>query len=154
MKYLYAFDLSMSCTGIAIFDLDTYKPVHISSIKTNNKDTYGVRLHVIREYIKGLIKQYPPYEVAIERGFSRFNNSTQVTYRVHGVINELLKDYEQCYYPPKDVKATILNGNASKKQVQEKIKKLYPEIKFNNEDESDAFAVGLTHLKKKYELKL
>lgn len=154
MKYLYAFDLSMSCTGIAIFDLDTYKPVHISSIKTNNKDTYGVRLHVIREYIKGLIKQYPPYEIAIERGFSRHNTATQVLYRVHGVTNELLKDYKQYYYAPKTVKSTIVSGDATKKRIQDYIKKKFPEIEFNNEDESDAFAVGLTHLKKKYELKL
>ena len=35
MLYLWAFDLSMDNTGIAIFDLHTYKPLHITSIKTN-----------------------------------------------------------------------------------------------------------------------
>lgn len=37
--YLWAFDLSMDNTGIAIFDLNTYEPIYITSIK-NNKNIY------------------------------------------------------------------------------------------------------------------
>ena len=41
--------------------------------------------------------------------------------------------------------AAIFKGDATKKQVQEIILKKYADIKFSNEDESDAFAVGLTY---------
>ena len=161
-RYLYAFDLSMDCTGLVIFDIDTFKHIHITSFKTNEKETHGKRLNYIKTEIQKLFEQYPVYEVAIERGFTRFNVSTQVIYRVHGVINEMFKDCNQKYYPPKQVKEAILNGNATKKALQNEIKKRYPEVKFSitevkdkktkeirfeeNEDESDAFAVGLTHL--------
>ena len=99
------------------------------------------------------MEKYPPTEVAIERGFSRFNTSTQVIYRVHGVCNELFNECPQKYYPPKTVKEAIFKGDATKKQIQEKIAKAYPDVEFANEDESDAFAVGLTHLIKTKRIK-
>jgi len=144
----------MDCTGLVIFNYDTQEPIKITSFKTNKKDTHGVRLNQLRTEVKKLMTEYPPYKVAIERGLSRFNTATQVIYRVHGVINELLKDYEQNYYPPKKVKAAIVNGKATKKQVQEKIIEMYSDIKFRNEDESDAFAVGLTYFIEECEMKL
>ena len=150
-KYIYGIDPSMSCTGIAIFDLEKKEPILITSIKTNPKDAYGIRLHMIRNYIKGLIDEYKPYEIALERGFSRFHTSTQVSYRVHGVIQELLRDYQQFYYPPKTIKNVITNrGNANKKFVQKCILKRYPNINFNNNDESDACGVAICHLIKKH----
>lgn len=143
----------MSNTGISIFNLDTKQPIIITSIKTNPKDTYGIRLHDIRSYIYDLTKQYLPYEIAIERGFSRFHTSTQVSYRVHGVVQELLKDYPQFYYPPKTIKTIIAgNGNANKKLVQDCILKKYPNINFNNDDESDAVGVAICHLIKHHKL--
>jgi crossover junction endodeoxyribonuclease RuvC len=152
-KYIYGIDVSMSNTGISIFNLDTSQPVLVTSIATNSKYTYGVRLHTIRNYIKDLIKQYKPYEVAIEQGFSKFNTSTQVSYRVHGVIQELLKDYPQFYYPPKTIKSIITgNGNANKKLVQDCILKKYPNINFSNFDESDAMGVAICHLIKHHKL--
>ena len=53
--------------------------------------------------------------------------------------------YEQIYYPPKTVKEVIVSGKATKKQVQLEITKRYPDVNFKNEDESDAFGVGLTY---------
>ena len=160
-SFLYAFDLSMSCTGLVIFDSNN-NPVHITSIPTKDKDSHGVRLKQIADKILELREKYPPCECAIERGFSQFNTATAVIYRVHGLINYLFHDVEQTYYPPKKVKLAILHGDATKKQLQKVIKLRYPEIKFTikeikdkktkqiryeeSDDESDAFAVGLTHL--------
>jgi Holliday junction resolvasome RuvABC endonuclease subunit len=151
-KYLYAFDLSMKCTGMTIFDLNTYEPVVIDSIQTKDKDTHGVRLYQIEQFVKQYIEKYPPYIIVIERGFSRFNASTQAIYKVHGVINKLFKDYKQIYYPPKEIKKTILNGKATKEQVKKKILEHFPNIDFKNEDESDSFATGLTYLIKECDL--
>ena len=138
----------MESTGFCIFD-DNLNPVLIDSIYTNPKLPHGKRLKIISDRMIELKKAYPANTIVIERGFSRFNMSTQVIYRVHGVCNLIFNNCEQIYYPPKTVKEAILKGNATKKQVQETIKKKYPNIVFKNEDESDAFAVGLTYFIKK-----
>lgn len=151
--YLYAFDLSMACSGLVIFDIATCKHVLITSYKTNDKQEHGERLTQLRQHWSEIMEKYPPTEVSIERGFSRFNTSTQVIYRVHGVCNELFNGFPQKYYPPKTVKEAIVSGNATKKQLQDKIKLMYPDVEFANEDESDAFAVGLTHLIKTKRIK-
>lgn len=152
-KYIYGLDLSMSCSGVTIYDLDSKSFVIVDSIKTKDKDQHGTRLHMQRNFLEDYMKEYPPYEVAIEKGFSRFNKSTQVVFRVHGVANELYHEYEQYYYTPNMVKKTITeNGRASKEEVASEIIKKYPELRFNNDDESDSCAVLLTHLKKRYKV--
>lgn len=152
-KYLYGLDLSMDNTGISIFDIDTYEPIFITSVKTNNKNKHGERLHTQREYMKRLMEKYPPYEIAIEQGFSRFNKSTQTIYKVHGITNELFHEYKQFYYTPNQVKKIIgKHGQAKKEVVQANILKKYPNLKFSNNDESDATAIALTHLIKKHKM--
>ena len=136
----------MENTGVTIFNLETMQPIHISSIPTNKKHTHGKRLYIIGQELIELKDKYTPSVVAIERGFSRFNTSTQVIYRVHGLINYLFHDVEQIYYPPKKVKEAIVRGDATKKFVRQMIESKYPDIVFENEDESDAFAIALTYL--------
>ena len=159
-NYIWAFDLSMDDSGIVVFSQQG-NPVHITSIKTNDKQSHGKRLKYIADKILELREKYPTEIIVIERGFSRFNTATQVIYKVHGLISYLFYDCEQIYYPPKKVKSFILNGNATKKQIREEIKKKYPNIEFSktekknkktkeivieeNENESDSFAVGLTY---------
>jgi Holliday junction resolvasome RuvABC endonuclease subunit len=155
-KYIYGLDLSMSCTGVVVFD-ENATPIFVGSVQTKDKDSHGVRLKKIADYLLELKEKYPPSKVILERGFSRFNTSTQVTYRTHGVANYLFYDCEQIYYPPKKVKAAILSGDSSKKDIQDAIKIKYPNVQFSeiklkkgkgkeeNKDESDAFAVGLTY---------
>lgn len=145
-NYIYGLDLSMHDTGVTVFDND--KPVFIGSIPTRDKDSHGVRLKQIYEYLSKLKDEYPPAVVCMERAFSRFNTSTAVIYRVHGVVNMLFSDYEQIYYPPKTIKEVILKGNATKEEVKNEILKLFPDIQFTNDDESDSFAICLTYLKK------
>jgi Holliday junction resolvasome RuvABC endonuclease subunit len=153
--YVYALDLSMSCTGVVIFDTKA-TPIFIGNVQNKTTDSNGVRLKKIADYLLDLREEYPPLIVIIERGFSMHNNATQSLFRVHGIANYIFHDKEQIYYPPKSVKAAILNGNATKKQVQDAIKLKYPDVKFSDikikktkgkeesKDESDAFAVGLT----------
>lgn len=136
----------MENTGVTIFDLHTYKPIHISSIPTNKKHTHGKRLYIIAQELISLKDKYPPSVIAIERGFSRFNTSTQVIYRVHGLINYLFHDIEQVYYPPKKIKEAIVKGDASKKMVREMIESKYPDVNFDDEDQSDSFAIGLCYM--------
>ena len=144
----------MTCTGVSIFDLDTLQPTFVGSVSTKAKETHGERLNDIREYLKGLVDRYPPYEVAIEQAFTRFNKATQVIYRVHGITNELFHEYEQFYYAPTTVKKLITkNGQSKKDVVQQFILKKYPDIEFKNEDESDSVGVLISHLITKYKMK-
>ena len=144
MEYIYAFDLAMSRTGIAIFTKKG-KIVKTCSVATNKKDTHGERLATIANFILELVKEYPVNKVILERAFNRFNTSTAVLYRVHGMVQYLFHDKVQYYYAPKAIKAKIISGKATKKQVRETIEKVYGDIGFENEDESDACAVGLTY---------
>ena len=101
------------------------------------------------EFIR-LIKEYTPEIVLIEQGFTLFNTSTQAIFRVHGLVNYLFSQYEQIYYPATTIKKIIGGkGNMKKEEIQEVIYKKYPNVKFKNLDESDAFSIGEAYFIKK-----
>ena len=143
-NYIYGLDLSLSNTGVTIFDGET--PVFVGSIPTNPKDEHGKRLKEIYSFLSLLKDKYPPSVVCIERGFTRFNKATQALYKVVGCVNLLFCDIEQIYYSPNEVKATLANGKATKEEVASAVEKLFPNCKFRNNDESDSFAIAITHL--------
>lgn len=150
-KFLYGFDISLSCTGVAIYDLERREFVFIGSFSTEKikekKNRYhnSLKLKEKADWIISLIRQYPPYYVAIERGFSQYNTATQNIFRAHGLVNYLFWDIPTKYYPPKLVKERLVHGSATKEDLQNTIKAKYNYI-FSNEDESDAFAVAITAL--------
>lgn len=143
-QYIYGLDLSMSDTGVTIFDGD--KPVFIGSIATNPKKTHGERLKEIYDFLSFLKDKYTPDVVCIERGFTRFNKSSEAVWKVAGIVNMLFYEVAQVYYSPNEVKAALVNGKASKEEVANKIIEIYPEVNFKNNDESDSFAIVVTHL--------
>lgn len=137
----------MTRSGVTIFSLQnkTISPELITSIETKEKDPHRLKLKAIADEFLWLKEKYPPSLIVIERGFGKFHNSTQAIFKVHGVVNYLFNEIDQIYYPPKTIKLTIINGNASKELIRKIIKVAYPEVHFNNNDESDSFAVGLTY---------
>lgn len=144
-KYIWGLDLSISCTGVAIFDSDN--PAYINNIPTKSKDSHGLRLKQIYDELDRLKKIYNPSVICIERGFYRFNKSSEVVWKVHGIVNLLFYDFDIIYYSPREVKRAVLSGNSSKDDVQKQLKIWYPEVVFKDDNESDAFAVALTYLK-------
>lgn len=149
MKYVYALDLSLSNMGVAIFDKGG-NIVKIMSKMTHPKSTTGRRLQDLLNFLIDLDKEYKAEKIIIEQGFTQFNTATQQLYRVHGVINCLFAENEQIYYAPTTIKKIITgNGKADKKEVQNKLLEWYPGIKFKNNDESDAVAIGLTYFVEK-----
>jgi crossover junction endodeoxyribonuclease RuvC len=153
--YLYGLDLSLSNTGIAIVDLNTYKPILVDSIATkqnknlNEYDDHKERLKLITDKFDELIDIYEPEIVTVEYPFVRFNKSTKAVMKVHGIAQRWFYSYKQIYYAPTTLKATIAHGKASKTLLQERLLKEYPYIEFKNEDESDALACCVTYLIKK-----
>jgi Holliday junction resolvasome RuvABC endonuclease subunit len=149
MNYIFALDLSIANSGIAVFDENSFLE-HLTSVKTNPKQSHGVRLNQIANKLIELRCSYPTNLIVIERAFSQHNTATQVLYRVHGLINYLFYDCEQIYYAPTTIKQTITgSGKSDKSQVQAILQELNPEVKFKNNDESDAVAIGLTYFIKK-----
>lgn len=159
-KYLYALDLAMGNTGVAIFDINTGDLIKLTSINTsitnktgikknpnhNNPNMImGIKLKHIQDVFLELKNEFPPEKIIIEQGFTRFNTATQVVFRVHGITHLTFYDIENIYITPTEVKNTIYNhGKASKEDLSRIIKNRLG-YNFANEDESDAVALGLTY---------
>jgi Holliday junction resolvasome RuvABC endonuclease subunit len=152
LTYIYGLDLSLTNTGIAIVDLDTYNPILITSVKTkqnkklNEYDDHKERIKLITDKFDELIHIFEPEIVTIEYPFVRFNKATKAVMKVHGVAQRWFYEYKQIYYAPTTLKSTIVHGQASKELVQQRLLKEYPDITFKNEDESDALACCTTYL--------
>lgn len=148
MNYVWALDLSLSNSGISIFD-EFGNNVYIDSIPTTTKDDTAVRLHLIANKLLEIKNQYPPSKIIFEKSFHRFNVSTEQIYRVVGVVEYLFWNIDKIYYASTTVKKEVTGkGNSKKPDVEKNIKSKYPDIKFKNLDESDSFAVGLTYFYK------
>jgi Holliday junction resolvasome RuvABC endonuclease subunit len=149
--YVYALDLALNSSGVCIFDNDGGF-VEAKTIDTSDRKETRLKLKMIGEEFLKIKKSYPPSVIVIEQGFTRYNLSTQAVFRCHGLVNYLFSDYEQIYYPATTVKKSVVGkGNATKEEVQDAILYLYPGLRFQNFDESDAFSVGMTFFMKRKE---
>lgn len=154
-KYLYGLDISLKQPAVTVYDLENRKFVLVDSFNTmkiyatreyKGLDLNSIKLKKITEWLWEIIREYPPYIIAIERMFSKFKSETQVIAKATGVIQCMLWNKPQHLYAPKEVKAKILHGDATKEEIANAIKAKYNDIKFRNDDESDSFAVVLTFL--------
>ena len=154
--YIYGLDPSLKNSGIVIIDEDTKEIVYIGSIRTDDIKEYKKlpdetrnpkKLRFIYEELTRLTREYPPSVAVIERGFTRFNASTQVVFRVHGIFNLVFSEVENIYYPAKTIRETLYKGNASKEEVEDILSK-HLNMTFNSDDESDAMAVAYAYLVK------
>jgi Holliday junction resolvasome RuvABC endonuclease subunit len=146
---IFAFDISLSNTGIVIFD-DIGNPISKLSIDTHKEKTHSLKLKKIEKTIKLLKNKYKPNLIVLEESFTRFNKSTQAIYKVRGVVELVFFDIEQVFYHATTIRKQLLGkGNAKKEEVQEYILERYGDIKFDDMDQSDAFAVGLCYFNKK-----
>jgi len=142
--YIFAIDPSLSNTGIVIFDVNG-RVVRILSICTNSKKTHGVRLGEIYDSLVGLRNQYPTQILICENGFTRYNKATQALYKVRGIIELIFSDCECVFLAPKEVKKFAGgDGRMKKEDVRKVILSKYSDLNFEDTDQSDAFAIGLT----------
>lgn len=154
-KYLYGLDISLKNTGITIYDLEKKEFIYIGSFNTEKiyatKEYKGLEVNAVKlkkivDWLKPIILKYPPNIIAIERMFSRYPTETQVIAKATGVVQCMLWNKPQYFYPPKTVKLAMVHGDATKEDVANCIKAKYNDVSFSNEDESDSFAVALTFL--------
>ncbi len=159
--YLYGLDISLKNTGVAIFDLETKEFVYIGSFSTekirNTKEYKGydlnaLKLHKIKEWMEELVEEYPPYFASIEQMIKKERqygvniDEIKAIGKATGVVQSVIWNVPQAFHYPSSVKLAIIKGNASKELVQSEILKRYPNLEFDNFDESDAVAIALTQL--------
>lgn len=156
MKIL-ALDLSLSCPAFAVLE-DVHGVVkvhHLSHIKTKAGKSHGYRLFEIFHHMEQIYEEHPDIEEVVrEKGFSRFPATTQALFKVVGISDVCA--YNQGYdtvheIAPTSVKKAITgNGKATKDEVAKALSTIYGiDIEFKTDDESDAVAVGISHLIKK-----
>ena len=143
--YIFGVDLSLSNSGVCIFDYGG-NPVEILSIPTDPKLNRKDRLKIIGDAFLKLREKYETNLIIFEAGFSRHIKSTQALYAVKGLVMYLFADCEQEEYAPLTVKKVLTGtGKADKDAVQKYVLERFPDIEFKNKDESDAVATILTY---------
>lgn len=146
---LLALDPILAETGFALLDPHTRQILTKGTIPTKHTADQDW-LIVIATHITMLLEQHRPAEIAIERLFVGLNRSTALTL---GAVRNLLLYLAAFHripiteYIPSTVKATVTgNGSATRLQVSRMIHCLTC-LRTSKHNESDAIAVGLTHLR-------
>lgn len=150
MPRVLALDPSLAETGFAVLDIPDERILAHGTIPTQRHLTEPQRLTILGKKILDLIRHHAPTELAIERPFVGHNRSTALILGgVRGVLLYLaetqgLQIHE---YTTTQVKNAMTgNPTATKTQVQYMIIRLTGSTPTNH-NESDAIAVGLTHLR-------
>jgi len=144
-KYIIGLDLSLSSTGICVFSNDG-KYIECMTIETTPKEQLGKKLKQIADAFLFVEKKYRPDVVVIEKGFTRYNFSTQQLFRVHGIANYIFHKYAQVYIASASIKKIVGGaGNMKKEEIREVVLKMFPKINFKSMDESDAFSICLAY---------
>lgn len=147
---ILALDPSLIETGYAIIDGENHHVQHYGTIPTKQSHTMQRRLGDIGTAIADLITRYHPTDVALELPFVGQNRNTALTLgAVRGVVLYLA---EQHHLPAHEYTTfqikTAMTGvqTAGKAQVRAMVSRLtnaHP----RNDNESDAIATGLTHVR-------
>lgn len=148
-KVYIGLDVSMNSTGWAVLSYDGSSISYLDSgiIKANTKVSHGKRMRNQREKISEVVEKYQPQYVARESGFSRHIKSTQILFKIYGVVEELFATYDLVEIAPTTIKKLVTGSGRADKDVVEvcvREKVSFPEgFEFKSDDESDAVAIAL-----------
>ncbi|KZR57908.1 crossover junction endodeoxyribonuclease RuvC [Pseudobacillus badius] len=164
-RFVIGFDPSQDGTGYAVLDCRFKEPriAEMGVVKGRTKtwaaDTpHSVKLALTQAKVKELRAKYCPIFpiVFLERGFTKFNNSTQATFRARGALEAELVGIELVEFPPSEVKKAVTGyGSASKEEVAETMADYFgiSVEDFETEDVSDALGVAFTGYKQYFNKK-
>lgn len=152
-KFMIGFDPSLDGTGYTVLDC-RYKEPRIAEMgvvkgrtKTWGDTPYQVKLALIQAKVRELRAKYDPIfpMVFLEKGFTKFNNDTQATFRARGALESELVGVVIVEFTATEVKKIATgNGAASKPEVaQHMADKFGISVEdFETEDVSDSLAVA------------
>jgi Holliday junction resolvasome RuvABC endonuclease subunit len=145
-------DLSLSNTGVSLFkengELELCFSIPTEAKIKGVSITHGERLKLIASKLLELRAKHEITVLVIENGFTRHNVSTQILYKLRGVVEYLFVDCELFTYAPTTIKKIITGkGTAKKEELLEVLERKF-NIKFENTDQSDSFALGIVYFYK------
>lgn len=144
-------DVSLSCTGYAVFDnngkIVDKGLIDTKNIKIKDKEIHSEKLLCIFNNLNKLEHKYNFSKIIIERSFVKFNNATKAIQKVLGVIELLFNKKEIILISPKSTKTFLCNGNADKKDMIRAVNFQYnldlkEEEKYKEDNIADAVALG------------
>ena len=142
-------DASTTNCGICILNTKSEVLLDHISFKTikrpkgmSRNDYLIIKLIIIKSYFDDLSSKFKIKRVLIEGIYSTsYNQSTEVLNKLHGFLLGYFIKIPVKYIPPKTIKKLVTdNGNADKNTVKEILETTY-KYKFQDEDQSDAFAL-------------
>ena len=146
-------DPGLIATGYGVVDIKSGSPqiLEAGTIEPNTKDNFELRLFKVHLHITTIIQAHHPDVVVLEKLYAHYKHpaTSAILGHVRGVIC-LAVAQQKTELVEQSVKrirkALIGNGNATKVQIQEFVKRLLniksPSFKL---DASDALALALGH---------
>lgn len=139
-------------TGVGIIDVDKtgkVSHVHHQAVNLLVAENFSLRLKVLLDELDGIITQYQPQEVAIEKVFMARNPDSALKLgqaRGAAMCAAVLKDLPIHEYAAKEIKLAVVGkGNADKVQVQHMMGIMLNISGKIQADAADALAVAITH---------
>jgi len=161
MAYYLGIDPGLSEVGFGIIDFHKGKSEFIDCgiIKTTPKNTFAERLHIIKNDLSDLLKEYKYEAVGIEELFFAKNVTNGIKVAgARGVIVETIHVNKVPMYDftPLEVKNNICGyGKADKIQIQEMVKRLLGLDKRPRPyDAADALAIAIITAEKNQNTKI
>jgi len=151
IKRILGCDISLSSTGWAIIDVNTETSecsvVRIGSTITKKLKGRGRKLRMIHEQMVYLRDKYSPEIVVAEQPFSKHHKSTQAIYQSTGIVQFVFSEHDIIWYAPSSLKKAVTQSGVSDKQtVADTLGGIFEGTTFQNDDESDAVGVVITHV--------
>ena len=153
--YILALDLSLNSTGYAILKLDDERaPTVIKKgiIKAKAKETHHIKLNRHHRVLSAIKEEYADRDLVVVKEQLLFSppRTAAILAKVHGVVDMRFPKVHE-HYPSTVKKQVTGDGHAKKQEVADGVYKMLgitdkKELPFRTDDESDAVAVGLTHI--------
>ena len=152
MIRILGIDPGSQCTGIGIIEVDDAgrsRHVFNTALRLLDNETFHLRLKQIYDEIGGILEEYQPAEVAIERVFMARNPDSALKLgqargaAICAVVNRGISVSE---YAAREVKQSVVGtGAGDKSQVQHMVGVLLNLREKLQADAADALAIALTH---------
>lgn len=146
-------DPGLRVTGYAIIHSNGGTPTvrEAGIVKTKNDDTFEIRLKTIYDGLEGIIKEFKPDSISVEKLYSHYNHPQTAIIMGHArgmiFLCAAQNDIPVKSYASTRIKKSLTgNGRASKLQMQNSVKSI---LKLKEvpqpADVADAIATALCH---------
>jgi crossover junction endodeoxyribonuclease RuvC len=149
-----AIDASLRKSGVAIVEAcggGKLRALHIGTIQNRSSLRMSSCLVAIHDRLAELIQTHEPDCCALESVIYVQSYKTAITLgaaRGSAIMAAAKRGLPVFEYPPKRIKQAIVgNGSADKSQVAFMVRALLGLTETPGDDEADALAIGLTHLR-------